>query len=200
MSSPPPSPQTPIAPSPVIVSKRLGRQARLAGLAAVLTAALTAALLAVVVTWPVALHPHELVIGHPGNDTWNHLWGHWWVGTELSAGRWPFHTALLNFPTGGTLFYIDTVQAVLFAPLTVLLGPEQGYNATMLFGLFLAGFGAWLLARHVTHDALVPYLALVVYGAAPHLLGQTYNGISETVCAGWLPLTLWALLRLLERP
>ena len=32
-------------------------------------------------------------------------------------------------------------------------------------------------------------------GAAPHILGQAYNGISETVCAGWVPLTLWALLR-----
>ncbi|NOY28302.1 MAG: hypothetical protein GXP62_20785 [Oligoflexia bacterium] len=165
-----------------------------------LLAALAALVLAVVVTWPVALHSHEFLIGHPGNDTWNHVWGHWWVGHELAAGRWPLHTMLLNYPKGGTLFYIDTGQAVLFAPLTLLFGAETGYNATMLFGFFLAGWGAWLLARHVTHDPLAAGLALVIYGAAPHLLGQSYNGISETVCAGWLPLTLLALLRLLERP
>ena len=39
----------------------------------------------------------------------------------------------------------------------------------------------------------------MIYGAAPHLLGQAYNGISETVCAGWFPLTLLCVLRLLER-
>lgn len=166
----------------------------------VLLAALAAAILAAIVTWPVALRPHQILVGHPGNDTWNHVWGHWWVGFELAQGQWPLHTELLNHPTGGTLFYIDTSQAVMFAPLTLVFGPEVGYNATVLFGLFLAGWGAWLLARRVTGDPLVSVLALTIYGAAPHLLGQSYNGISETVCAGWLPLTLWALLRLMDRP
>ncbi|MCK6501963.1 hypothetical protein L6R53_00925 [Myxococcota bacterium] len=163
-------------------------------------AAAVAALLAVVLTWPVALRPTELLVGHPGNDTWNHVWGHWWVGAELLAGEWPIQTPLLNHPRGGTLFYIDTSQAVMFAPLTIAAGPEVGYNATVLFGLFLSGFGAWLLARRVTGDAVSSAVALFVYGAAPHLLGQSYNGISETVCAGWLPLTLWALLHLMDRP
>ena len=41
---------------------------------------------------------------------------------------------------------------------------------------------------------------MVIYGASPHLLGQAYNGISETVCAGWLPIALWCLLHFLDRP
>ena len=43
-------------------------------------------------------------------------------------------------------------------------------------------------------------VAMVIYGASPHLLGQAYNGISETVCAGWLPIALWSLLHFLDRP
>lgn len=163
-------------------------------------AALISALLAVFLTWPVVLRPAEVLVGHPGNDTWNHVWGHWWVGFELSQGFWPLRTELINFPRGGTLYYIDTTQAVLFAPFTILFGPEVGYNLTVLFGLALAGFGAWLLARRVTGDPYASVLALVVYGAAPHLVGQSYNGISETVCAGWLPITLWALVELMDRP
>ncbi len=153
-----------------------------------------------ILTWPVILRPAELLVGHPGNDTWNHVWGHWWVGSELSQGFWPLRTPLINFPRGGTLYYIDTTQAVLFAPFTILFGPEVGYNLTVLFGLALAGFGAWLLARRLSGDPYASVLALVVYGAAPHLVGQSYNGISETVCAGWLPLTLWALVELMDRP
>lgn len=163
-------------------------------------AAVVSVLLAVFLTWPVALRPSELLIGHPGNDTWNHVWGHWWVGFELSQGYWPLRTELISHPRGGTLYYIDTTQGVLFAPFTLLFGPEVGYNLTVLFGLALAGFGAWMLASRLSGDPLAAMLALVIYGSAPHLVGQTYNGISETVCAGWLPLTLWALVELMDRP
>ncbi|RME27727.1 MAG: hypothetical protein D6798_03915 [Deltaproteobacteria bacterium] len=162
-------------------------------------AAFLALALAIGVTWPAVLDPTRIVIGHPGNDTWNHIWGHWWVSYELQRGRWPLQTELVNHPRGGTLFYIDTVQALMMLPVTRTLGAVAAYNATMVLGLALSGLGAWLLARRVTGDGVAAGIALVAYGAAPHLLGQTYNGISETVCAGWLPLTLWALVRLMDR-
>jgi hypothetical protein len=172
---------------------------RLKDNAATLLAALTSLVLAAIVTWPVALRPTTLLVGHPGNDSWNHVWGYWWVGAELSAGRWPIHTELLSYPDGGTLYFIDTVQAVVSWPLQWIGGPALAFNAVILAELALSGFAAWLLARRLTGDALASGAALVVYGAAPHLLGQAYNGISETVCAGWFPLTLLCVLRVLER-
>ena len=164
-----------------------------------LIAALASLVLAAIVTWPVVLHPSTLLVGHPGNDSWNHVWGYWWVGDELSAGRWPIHTDLLSFPNGGTLYFIDTVQAVVSWPLQWLSGPVLAFNAVIIAELALAGFAAWLLARRLTGSALASGAALVIYGAAPHLLGQAYNGISETVCAGWFPLTLLCVLRVMER-
>ena len=164
-----------------------------------LLAALASLLLAVIVTWPVSISPTTLLVGHPGNDSWNHVWGYWWVGEELAAGRWPIRTDLLSFPNGGTLYFIDTVQAVASWPIQLLGGPVLAFNMVIIAELALAGFAAWLLARRLTGDALASGAALVIYGAAPHLLGQAYNGISETVCAGWFPLTLLCVLRLLER-
>ena len=38
--------------------------------------------------WPVPARMGELLVGHPGNDTWNHVWGYWWVGEALKAGEW----------------------------------------------------------------------------------------------------------------
>ncbi len=163
-------------------------------------AALAALILAVVVTWPVALSPTGQLVGHPGNDTWNHVWGYRWVADELAGGEWPGQTDMLAFPDGGTLYFIDTTQAVLSVPLQWVVGPAMAYNMAVLFGLALAAFGSWLLARRVTGDSIAAGLAMVIYGCSPHLLGQAYNGISETVCAGWLPIALWALVRFLDKP
>jgi len=166
----------------------------------VLVAMALSVALAIGLTWPVVLHLDSLLIGHPGNDTWNHVWGYWWVAQSLSEGSWPGHTNLLSYPTGGTLYFIDTAQVVLFYPVIKLWGPSVAFNLVLIFGIALSAFSAWLLTRHLTGDGIAAGMALVVYGASPHLLGQAYNGISETVCAGWLPLTLYCLLRLMERP
>jgi len=157
-------------------------------------------MMAAVVTWPVVLVPSEQLVGHPGNDTWNHVWGYWWVAEALSSGSWPGHTEHLAFPDGGTLYFIDTVQAIVTVPLQWIVGPAMAYNMIVLFGIALSAFGAWLLARRVTGDSVAAGVAMVIYGCSPHLLGQAYNGISETVCAGWLPISLWGLLRFLDRP
>ena len=162
--------------------------------------AVLSALLAVLVTWPVARHPTTLVVGHPGNDVWNHTWGYWWVLNALAEGRWPGRADGLSYPDGGALYFIDTVQALLFAPIAAAAGPAAAYNLAMMLGVALAGFGAFVLARRVTGDGPTALVALAIYGAAPHLLGQAYNGISETVCAGWLPLTLFLLMRTLDAP
>ena len=168
--------------------------------AAPLWAALAALALACVLTWPVVVMPGARLVGHPGNDSWNHVWGYWWVGESLSAGSWPLRTELLSFPRGGTLYFIDTAQAVAAYPVQALFGAAVAYNLVMITQLAFSGFAAWLLARRMTGDAVAAGVALVTYGAAPHLLGQAYNGISETVCAGWLPFTLFCLLRVLDRP
>ena len=79
-------------------------------------------LLVLGLTWPVCISPFELLVGHPGNDTWNHVWGYWWVGQALQSGQWPFIADGLAFPDGGTLYFIDTVQAILSWPFNLFLG------------------------------------------------------------------------------
>lgn len=163
-------------------------------------AAACSVLLGILVTWPAAIHPQSILVGHPGNDSWNHAWGYWWVWRALQQGAWPGVADQLSFPDGGTLYFIDTVQAILVAPVIAVAGAAAAYNLVMVLGVALAGFAAFLLARRVSGDAATAGLAMVVYGAAPHLLGQAYNGISETVCAGWLPLTLFLLMRVIDQP
>ena len=47
--------------------------------------------LACILTWPVVISPFSQLVGHPGNDTWNHVWGYWWVSEALEQGVWPEH-------------------------------------------------------------------------------------------------------------
>ena len=170
------------------------------GARAIALAAAGSVVLAVGLTWPVALHPASRLVGHPGDDVWNHAWGYAWVADSLAAGELPRWTDRIAWPDGGALWFIDFAVAAALAPVTWAFGPAVAFNAAVLGGFALAAFAAWLLAARVSGAVGPALLAAAAYGAAPHLLGQAYNGISETMCAGFFPLCLWVLLRLLDRP
>ena len=156
---------------------------------------------AAVMTWPTVIDLDAGMTGHPGNDTWNHAWGLWWVFQGIfENGSIPSSTDLLNYPEGGTLFFIDTFNALISLPLQGLFGLAVAYNLVVIFALACTLFGAWMLARHVLRDDACAAVSAVVYGCSAHLMGQAYNGITETINAGWIPLYVLTLLRLLDRP
>lgn len=158
---------------------------------------LAAALIAMA---PVLPAPDRLALGHPGNDVWNHVWGYWYVAAELGDGRLPLETGLLNWPAGGALWFIDAFNAVLTLPVQWAWGPTAAYNASMGFNLWLCGFGAYVLALNVSRSWAGALVAGVAFLSAPHFLGQAYNGISETVAAGWLPLSLVTMRHAARNP
>lgn len=171
-------------------------------------AAIATFLLATLVTWPTLVQPTTAVLGHPGNDVWNHIWGYWWVWRELQQGHLPLQTDLMHFPEVSRLFFIDTFGALITLPVQWALGPVAAVNAIMFLCFWAAGYAAWLLGRHVLRtlrgpgpgtDALAMLVA-VAYAASPHLMAQAYNGITETLFAAGLPFTTVAVLRFLERP
>lgn len=156
--------------------------------------------LALLVCAPALPAPTRYALGHPENDVWNHVWGYGWVERELASGRLPVHTTDVGWPTGGSLWFIDAFNAVLTLPVQWLGGPVLAYNTAIFLNLVLAGLGAWALAREVTGSRAGALVAGVAYASAPHLLGQLYNGISETLSVGWLPLAVLALRRLFAAP
>lgn len=144
---------------------------------------------------PVLGDPTGLALGHPANDVWNHVWGYWWVADALSHGQLPLRTELLAWPRGGSLWFIDTFGALLTLPIAWLAGPVAAYNSSIFLNFVLCGLGAYALAWEAARTRAGATLAGVAFMSCPHLLGQAYNGISETLAAGWLPLALAALLR-----
>ncbi len=164
--------------------------------------------LAVIVTWPMPVAPVSTMLGHAGNDVWNHVWGFWWVAEELSTGRIPLRTDLMSFPENRRLFFIDSFGAVMTLPIQWLFGPVAAYNGAVFAAFWTAGLGAWALCRHTLQSLVsdpedrdrLALFAAVAYTFSPHLIGQGYNGISETLNAAGLPFATLAALRLYERP
>ena len=153
-------------------------------------------LLSIALTCP-GLVLQTTLVGHPGNDTWNHVWGYWWVSKNCCR--------VVTYTSGWTAFlgeghFILSTQFRFYSPSNPLTRPAAAFNCIMLGELALAGVGAWLLAYKVTSDMWASFAALFLFEMSAHLMGQSYNGISETVCAGWFPMTLWALIRMMERP
>jgi hypothetical protein len=149
---------------------------------------------------PVLSSPTELAIGHPGNDVWNHIWGYGFVAQSILSGELPFHTDLLNWPEGGTLWFIDMLGAIMTLPVYMMSGPVAAYNAAYLLMWTLCGVGMYALAFRVTQSALGAWAAGVAYQSMPHLMGQATNGISETMMAGFLPIALMEIRSLFHHP
>jgi hypothetical protein len=149
---------------------------------------------------PVLSHPTTHAIGHPNNDVWNHVWGYGFVAQKLTQGELPLHTDLLNWPHGGTLWFIDMFGAIITLPVNILSGPVAAYNTGMLIQWTLCGVGMYALAWRITGSQAGAWAAGVAYETMPHLLAQAYNGISETLTAGFLPLSILASREFFLRP
>jgi hypothetical protein len=150
--------------------------------------------LVLVVCAPVLGDPAGLALGHPRTDTWNHVWGYDHVARALASGASPLDAALLSWPQGGTLYFIDTFGALLLSPVTLLGGAGLAYNLSIALNLTFAGLAMHALARDLTRDDGAALFAALAYASTPHVLAQAYNGITETLAIGWLPL-LWLSLR-----
>jgi hypothetical protein len=158
------------------------------------------ALLALLVCLPVLRDPTGLALGDPRTDTWNHVWGYDHVARALASGRSPLEAPLLSYPDGGTLWFIDTFGAVLLAPVTLVAGAGAAYNLSIFLNLWFAGCAAYALAKDVTRDERAALFAGAAFATTPHLLAQVYNGITETLSVGWLPLLMLRLRRIDQAP
>jgi hypothetical protein len=147
-------------------------------------------LVALWVVWPVMKAPTELALGHPGNDVWNHVWGYMYVADKLLSAELPIHSDLVSWPAGGSLWFIDSFGALLTLPLNWAFGPVLAYNAYVFLAFVIAGVGAYGLAWVLTRSLSGALVAGLAFQTAPHLLAQTYNGISETLSVGWFALSV----------
>jgi len=163
-------------------------------------ALLGSALVAAVLTWPAVLQLDATVLGSSEADTPKHLWTLWWIRTELlEAGRIPFATDYVNFPTGMDLYPIEPLNG-LWVTLLGWLPLVAAANLSALLNLTLTGYCGALLGRALAGTAWGGLAAGLVLETSAFTLFTVHVGVGELQHVWWLPLGCWCWLRLRREP
>ncbi|MBF9130437.1 DUF2079 domain-containing protein [Plantactinospora sp. S1510] len=191
LAGPPPQPSAPqpsTAPTPDRPNRRRVD----------LLVALVAIVGAVWVTSGLWLDPNGRAITVNSSDQALFEWLLAYGAHALSHGQNPFFTDLLNVPDGVNLAVNTsvTVYAVVFAPLTYLIGPPATFLVVLTANLAGTAFGwYWLLSRHLVRSAPAAVLGGLFIGFAPGMVAHANGHLNWS--AGWVaPMLLWGVLRL----
>ncbi|MEC7241178.1 MAG: hypothetical protein VXW32_08050 [Myxococcota bacterium] len=133
-------------------------------------------------------------LGHPISDMPDHLWGSWFFGSELLAGRWPDHTSISHLPEGGTIWIVDPVGGVL-ALLLRPLGFPAAWNGALLTQLIAASWAGYALGFSELQARTAAFTCGLICGLCPFALGLIHSGLSEYLGMVWPTLFLLFLLR-----
>ncbi|RUL94173.1 DUF2079 domain-containing protein [Verrucosispora sp. FIM060022] len=122
-------------------------------------------------------------------------------GHAVSHGDNPLYTYLINVPDGVNLAVNTsiTVYAVVFAPLTYLIGPPATFLVILTLNLAATAVAwYWLLSRHLVRSPLAAAVGGLFIGFSPGMVSHANAHLNWT--AGWLvPLLVWRLFAL-RRP
>lgn len=168
------------------------------------------ALLGYIAATLLMLGPHVFPLDYISESTYSQedayicLWGLWWTKHAVLQGLNPYWTDFLFYPMGTSLVFhaYPLTYGLISLPFQQIIGGVSGLvialNSIILLSFVLSGFGAYLLASHVTGNRLSGWVAGVIYAFMPfHSLNRVTLHLLAIEC---IPFTLLSLLRLSEKP
>ncbi|MFZ2491534.1 MAG: hypothetical protein WA208_08615, partial [Thermoanaerobaculia bacterium] len=156
------------------------------------------ALFAVVYTWPLARDLENLV-SDPGDPLLN-TWILDWVLHSLTHDPLSLYDAPMFAGAKFPLAFSENLVgiAILVLPLKLAgFTPLAIHNLAMLLGFTLSAYGASVLARTAGASVKASLLAGISFGFGQFFFDHLAH--LQVVSAGWLPLMLAGLIRLLRR-
>ncbi|SBT45112.1 DUF2079 domain-containing protein [Micromonospora auratinigra] len=190
----PTSPSLATGPSPASTGPARDRRADL-------LLVLAAVVLAAWVTSGMWVDPNGRAITVNSSDQALFEWLLAFGGHAVTHGENPLFTHLLNVPDGVNLAVNTsiTVYAVVFAPLTYLIGPPATFLVILTLNLAATAVAwYWLLSRHLVGSRLAAATGALFIAYCPAMVSHANAHLNWT--AGWLvPLLIWGVFRL-RRP
>ncbi len=155
-------------------------------------------LVALISTWPAVIQLGTAIPGHPQSDAYEHLHGYWWVLDELRRGDLPLHATQFGIPESGSLWFPDTLGAILSLPVQLVAGAPVAYALGVIAQLWAAMLAAYAMGRSLGGGRAGGWLAAVIFGASPFALGLVHSGVSEYFHLFPFPLLFLGMLRYLD--
>jgi len=124
------------------------------------------------------------------------MWSLVWWPHALAHGVNPFLTKIIWAPLGFNLTWSTTITlaSLLFAPLTLTIGPVATYNVLCLMSLPIDALCAFILCWHITRDYSASLLGGYIFGFSPFMLGQLTSGHLHLLLVFAVPLSLYLVL------
>ncbi len=123
---------------------------------------------------------------------WKHLWGFWWVYKRIfEDGVLPLFTSILNYPYGGSLFFIDPLGAILSLPVQAFFPIGVAFNLLVILNLIFGAFCGYLLTNYFVKNKAAAFYSGAAFAFTAYLLAYITSGVSETYNIGWIPLFLY---------
>ena len=120
----------------------------------------------------------------------------WHSGEICNGNLIPTRRCDWLFPDCGSLFPLDLVGAHIMAPMSWLFGVSTGWNLLVVINLLFGCMAMFGLIAWWRSDYPVAFVSGVVYGLSPVTIGNVWNGVSESLQTGWLPLFVMAVMAL----
>lgn len=155
-----------------------------------------------VMTWPLALHMRDSVVGEIGDNIYFIFLIRWYQRAWFELGISPFFHPWLNYPQGWNLASTDTSLAttIFGLPASLLAGPTFGYNFAMLVTFVLSGWFMFIWVRRLTGSTPAGLVAGTIYAFLPYRLAHFLIGHMNLSGTQWFPLYFMGLYDLLRSP
>lgn len=157
------------------------------------------AALALIMTWPIGLHPAGLQMAG-GTDASLYMWTIGWGTHALTHAPWAVFDANIFFPYPYTLAYSENLlgSALLAVPIMWLTGDViVTTNMVAVSSVALCALGGYFLGRTLGLSVPAAFLCGLIFGFAPPRFGRLSQLHLTTV--QWVPFGLAFLHRYLDK-
>jgi hypothetical protein len=127
------------------------------------------------------------------------IWSFAWWLHAIEHGSNPLYTHEVWAPSGVDLAWVNTIPpvAVVFAPLTALLGPVASFDITAVLLPAVSAWAAYLLCRHLTGRFWPSLVGGYLFGFSSYMLGHVL-GQPQLTAMFVIPLVALVVVKAVE--
>jgi hypothetical protein len=148
---------------------------------------------------PLFVERGDRYVGY-GYDPQIFIWAFAWWPHAIAHGLNPFVTHAVWAPDGVNLAWTTTVPglALLFSPLTAIVGPFASYDTAAILMPAVAAWTAFALCRYLARSLWAAIVGGYLFGFSSYLLAQGGGGHLQLSSVFLLPLVALLVLRFLD--